>query len=124
MAEDIRERVRGWLSAAKATHDHHLTVVDVLDFGDGEAPVRVYARKPTIKDKTHIRSKSLDEKGRECPFEQAVWTVQRLAMDETGQQLFSLEHLQFLRTQVDAELIEGLAMRLYTGASFELVKKN
>lgn len=109
---------------AKAAREDHTTFVDVVEFGEAGAPVRVYGKRPTIKDRSVILAKSQLERGGVDPFEQAVQTVVRLAADAQGDALFTVEDVQFLRTQVDGDVLEALAYRLNAGVSFEVAKKN
>ncbi len=113
-----------YLSQARELREAHTTFVDVVAFGDEASPVRVFAKKPTIADKSAIMRDARTEKGHQDPFQEAVRTVIRLAMDEKGDALFTLADLHFLRTSVDADVIEHLAYRLWHGMSFEQAKKN
>jgi len=116
--------VKEYLSRAQSVRQSHMTQVDVVEFGEEGEPVRVFGKKPTIADLSAITRDSRTDTGKDDPFEQALRTVVRLAMDENGDKLFTLEHLQFLRLNVDADLIEALAARLRMGVSFEAAKKN
>lgn len=115
----VQECARAYMERAHAAHAAHLTKVDVVEFGDGDEPVTVFGKKPTIAQ----RSKILKDAAHD-PFEQALRTVVELACDENGDRLFTIEALQFLRTKVDADVIEALAARLNTGLSYEAAKKN
>ncbi len=124
MRQSLKAELDAYKQAAKASRAEHTTLIDVVEFGTDGEPVRVYGKKPTIQDKSWIISESRTDRGHDDIAEQALRAVVRLAMDSEGNKLFDISHLQFLRTQVDAELIEQLAARLMVGASFELAKKN
>lgn len=124
MTKASKGSVKEYLNRAQEVHQSHLTFIDVAEFGDDGEPVRIYAKKPTIADLSAITRDSRTEKGHDDPFEQALRTVVRLAMDEKGDPLFTIEHLQVLRKNVDADVIEHLAARMRTGISFEAAKKN
>lgn len=118
----------GYLSAAAARRDDEgsLTQVAVPEFAeDGQPPVIVYGRKPTPADRATIERLSLDhETGKINQAEAAVRTVIQLACDESGARLFTVENAQFMRTKIDADVIEALAFRLNAGLSLSAAKKN
>lgn len=124
MPPAFKGSVKEYLNRAQSVRQAHLTQVDVVEFGEEGEPVRVFGKKPTIADLSAITRDSRTETGKDDPFEQAVRTVVRLALDENGDKLFTLENLQFLRMNVDADVIEALAARLRMGVSFEIAKKN
>tara|TARA_R110002073_G_scaffold120601_1_gene262642 strand:- start:18345 stop:18722 length:378 start_codon:yes stop_codon:yes gene_type:complete len=124
MTEAAKPLVSAYLQQAKVRHEGHLTKVDVVEFGEDGDPVAVFAKKPTIADRSAILRQSFESAGRDDQFEQAIRTVIRLACDETGEKLFTLEHAQFLRTNVDGDVIQALAYRLDSGLSFDAAKKN
>lgn len=115
---------RRCLAAASSLREGHVTKIEVEAFGEIGEPVTIYAKKPTIEEKRRIRQASLDEKGRDDPFDQAVRAIVRLACDEQMDKIFTIEDLPKLRNQVDADVIEGLAHRLMNGLSYEVAKKN
>lgn len=124
MSASSKASVKAYLQRARELHEAHLTRVDVVEFGEEGDPVVVFAKKPTVADKTAIVRMAYEHNQRDDPFEQAVRTIIRLACDETGDKLFTIEDAQFLRTQVDADVISALAYRLDAGLSFEAAKKN
>lgn len=113
------------LAAAAAASKGKTVRIEVDEFSpEGEPPVVVYGKVPTIKDRSNIHEAATDAiTGRTDPFEAAVRTVILLALDEQGERLFTLENAQSLRVNVPADLIEGLAARLNAGLSYEPSKK-
>jgi len=108
-----------YLTSAAEKHAEALTKIAVEAFGDGKTPGFVYAKRPTIRDRSKIRTHAKGD-----PFEEALYTVIFLAMDEAGNPLFSLEDKQALKVTIDADVIEALAYRINNGLSYEAVKKN
>lgn len=117
--------VEEMLLAAKNARESSIVRIEVPEFSpDGAPPVVVYGKLPTIKDRSEILAKATDEAtGRLDSFEAAVRTVIRLALDAQGAPLFTLDHAQFLRVNVPADVIEALAYRLNAGMSYEAAKK-
>ncbi|MFT6460699.1 MAG: hypothetical protein ACJA0Y_000188 [Maricaulis maris] len=116
--------VASYLDRARELRENHVTFVDVVAFGSEDAPVRVFAKKPTIADKSAIMRDARTDRGHQDPFEEALRTVIRLAVDEKGDALFTIADRLFLARKVDAEVIEHLGYRLWHGLSFEEAKKN
>jgi hypothetical protein len=118
-AKSVKERAAAFRAAAQTAFKDHLTRIEVKEFaGEGEPGV-VYGKPPTLAQRSSILSRA-----GENIHEQALYTVIELALDETGARLFTIEDLQFLRTQVSADLIEWLAAHLNAGQSYAAVKKN
>ncbi|MFW6299493.1 MAG: hypothetical protein ACOC20_01060 [Oceanicaulis sp.] len=123
-----RAAAKGFLEAAaerRAAADHR-TVVEVPEFSaEGEPPVKVYGKTPTIYDRAAIERAATDpETGHVNRAEAAIRTVIQLACDEAGARLFDAGSAQFMRTQIPADVIEALAFRLNAGLSYEAAKKN
>jgi hypothetical protein len=127
-ADDVKAAAKGFLQAAAArrTEVNFGTVIDVPEFAaEGEPPVRVYGKVPTIADRADIERAALDpDTGRTIQAEAAIRTIIRLACDETGARLFDVESAQFMRSQIAADVLESLAYRLNAGMSYDAAKKN
>ncbi len=118
--------VKAMLQAAKDHRESHLTKVEVDEFsGPDEPPVTVFAKRPSISDRSAILNASRDaDTGHVDQHESALRTVIRLSRDEDEKRLFTVENAQFMRLNVDADVIEALAYRLNAGLSYEAAKKN
>jgi hypothetical protein len=109
-----------YLAAAKARFKDKLIRIEVPDFAEEGVPAPVvYARPLTIADRAAIQAKAKDD-----PFEQAVYVVQRHALDEHGDNLFTVEDLRDFRRNVRGELVEALAARINAELGYEAAKKN
>lgn len=128
MADEAKAAGKAFLQAAQArrAEDDHRTFVDVPEFAaDGEPPVRIYGKVPTIADRADIERAAMDPgTGRVIQAEAAIRTIIRLACDETGAKLFDVGSAQFMRSQIPADVLESLAYRLNAGLSYEAAKKN
>ena len=116
---DAKSVAAAFRQGAAAQYRDHLTKVDVQGLTEDGTPIKVYGKKPTLAQRSKIISAAGDS-----IHEQALRTVIELAMNEAGDRLFTIEDLHFLRTQVEADLIEWLAAHLNAGQSYEAVKKN
>lgn len=116
---DAKALAAAFRQGAAAQYEGHLTKVQVEGLGEDGAPITVYGKPPTLAQRSKIITAAGDN-----IHEQALRTVIELAMNEHGDRLFTIEDLQFLRTQVKADLIEWLAAHLNAGLSYETVKKN
>lgn len=122
----MSQTVEEMLCAAKSARESATVRVEVPEFSsDGATPFVVYGKVPSIKDRSLIAEAATDKAtGRIDQFEAALRTVIRLALDEQGEHLFTIENAQFLRVNVSADVIEALAYRLNAGLSYEAAKKN
>jgi hypothetical protein len=108
-----------FLACARDRYRDKLIRIEVPDFGKEGLPVPVvYARPLTTADRSALLAKASDD-----PFEQAVHIVQRHALDENGDPLFTVEDLRTLRKQVRGEMVESLAARINAELGYEAAKK-
>jgi hypothetical protein len=127
-ADDAKAAGKSFLQQAQArrAESDFGTYIDVPEFAaEGEEPVRIYGKVPTIADRADIERAALDpDTGRIIHAEAAIRTIIRLACDKNGEKLFDVGNAQFMRSQVPADVLESLAYRLNAGLSHEAAKKN
>jgi len=110
------------LSRMRADRHGSLAKIELPAVGDDDEPLTIYAKAMTIQQRSKVRELSGG-----CPHMQAVYTIILLALDENGEKLFSLGDVTAIKSEMNYDLIEALAMILTAPETYrspEDAKKN